>query len=116
MGVTLNLYDPLGWFNEDKDKVRGRQVEINNGRLAMLGLFSLLAESKAPGAVPPLRGSFLSTLVTTWSHSKLTSLSGLFPRDTCPRGTITCSRNRFFKTSTHNGRRLNKRNCSYSML
>jgi len=54
--VTLNLYDPLGWFNEDKDKVRGRQVEINNGRLAMLGLFSLLAESKAPGAVPPLKG------------------------------------------------------------
>merc|ERR1719506_863597 len=54
--VTLNLYDPLGWFNEDKDKVRGRQVEINNGRLAMLGIFSLLAESKAPGAVPPLKG------------------------------------------------------------
>merc|ERR1719364_580435 len=26
------------------------------------------------------RGSFLSTLVITWSHSKLTSLSGLFPR------------------------------------
>merc|ERR1719393_974119 len=52
--VTLNLYDPLGWFNEDKDKVRGRQVEINNGRLAMLGIFSLLSEAKVPGAVPPL--------------------------------------------------------------
>merc|ERR1719305_738795 len=54
--VTLNLYDPLGWFNEDKDKVRGRQVEINNGRLAMLGIFSLLSEAKVPGAVPPLAG------------------------------------------------------------
>ncbi len=35
-------------------QARGRQVEINNGRLAMLGIFSLLSESAAPGAVPPL--------------------------------------------------------------
>jgi hypothetical protein len=40
----------------ERDKVRGRQVEINNGRLAMLGIFSFLAESKVPGAVPPLTG------------------------------------------------------------
>merc|ERR1719271_643736 len=54
--VTLNLYDPLGWFNEDKDKVRGRQVEINNGRLAMLSIFSILSESKVPGSVPLITG------------------------------------------------------------
>merc|ERR1712182_154087 len=112
MGVTLNLYDPLGWFNEDKDKVRGRQVEINNGRLAMLGLFSLLAESKAPGAVPPLAG-----LIPEYSGNYMVPFEanftfGTLPRDTCPRRTITCSRNRFFQTSTHNGRRLNKCNCS----
>ena len=52
--LWFNLYDPFNWFDEDKDKVRGRQVEINNGRLAMLGMFSLLSESAAPGAVPPL--------------------------------------------------------------
>jgi hypothetical protein len=34
----------------------GRQVEINNGRLAMLGIISFLAESKALGAVPLLSG------------------------------------------------------------
>merc|ERR1712072_521423 len=54
--LIFNLYDPFDWFSEEKDKVRGRQVEINNGRLAMLGIFSLLAESKVPGAVPPLAG------------------------------------------------------------
>jgi len=52
--VGINLFDPFNWFDEGKDKVRGRQVEINNGRLAMLGIFSLLSESAAPGAVPPL--------------------------------------------------------------
>ena len=35
---------------------RGRQVEINNGRLAMLGIFSILSEQKVPGAVPFLAG------------------------------------------------------------
>jgi hypothetical protein len=55
--VGFNLYDPFNWFDAaypGKDKARGRQVEINNGRLAMLGIFSLLSESAAPGAVPPL--------------------------------------------------------------
>jgi hypothetical protein len=60
--------DPLGWFNEDKDKVRGRHVETNNGRRAMLGIFILLAESKAPGAVPPLAGLIPEYSVVTWSH------------------------------------------------
>ena len=54
--VGFNLYDPFNWFPETSpaQKARGRQVEINNGRLAMLGMFSLLSESAAPGAVPPL--------------------------------------------------------------
>merc|ERR1719353_581842 len=54
--IAFNLYDPFNWFDEEKDKVRGRQVEINNGRLAMLGLFSILSESKVPGSVPALSG------------------------------------------------------------
>jgi len=54
--LWFNLYDPFNWFSEDKDKVRGRQCEINNGRLAQLGILGILAESKAPGSVPLLTG------------------------------------------------------------
>jgi hypothetical protein len=56
-----------------KDKVRGRQVEINNGRLAMLGIFSFLAESKAPGAVPPLTG-----LIPEYSGNYMVPFEGDF--------------------------------------
>ena len=57
--VPLNLWDPFGLpggpsSQTDAQKARGRQVEINNGRLAMIGLFSLLSEAAVPGAVPGL--------------------------------------------------------------
>jgi len=29
---------------------------VNNGRLAMLGLFSIISEATVPGAVPALKG------------------------------------------------------------
>ena len=65
--LSCGLYPPHG-FNvdllpfraslakQDESKARGRQVEINNGRAAMLGIFSLLSEQKVPGAVPFLSG------------------------------------------------------------
>ena len=31
-------------------------VEVNNGRLAMLGIFSFISEAKVPGSVPGLAG------------------------------------------------------------
>merc|ERR1719182_784654 len=31
-------------------------MEINNGRLAMLGIFSIISESKVPGSVPLITG------------------------------------------------------------
>ena len=52
----LDLYDPFG-FNKKKSeesKARGRLAEINNGRLAMLGIFSFLVADKIPGSVPAL--------------------------------------------------------------
>ena len=55
--ITLNLYKPFDIFPEqdEAEKTRGRQVEINNGRLAMLGIISLLTESNGL-IVPPLDG------------------------------------------------------------
>lgn len=54
-----DLYDPADnirknkQFTEEK-KAAGRLAEINNGRLAMLGIMGFLAADKVPGAVPLL--------------------------------------------------------------
>ena len=37
-------------------KAKSLLAEINNGRLAMLGIMAFLAESKVPGSVPALAG------------------------------------------------------------
>ena len=52
----LQLYDPFG-FSKNKSaekKSEGLLKEINNGRLAMIGIMGFLAESKVPGSVPAL--------------------------------------------------------------
>ena len=56
--VPFNLYDPFGLSakKSEESKARGLQAEINNGRLAMLGIFGFLAESKVSGSVPFLAG------------------------------------------------------------
>jgi len=56
--VPLELYDPFG-VNKNKSPEKlanGLLVEINNGRLAMLGIMGFMAESKVPGSVPALAG------------------------------------------------------------
>jgi len=56
--VPFNLYDPWKVMTEktEEQKAKGRLIEINNGRLAMIGLFGFIAESQVPGSVPLLKG------------------------------------------------------------
>jgi hypothetical protein len=56
--VPFNLYDPfrLSKNKSEESKARGLLAEINNGRLAMLGIFGFLCEQTIPGSVPVLGG------------------------------------------------------------
>jgi len=56
--TPFNLYDPWGVMKNksEEEKAKGRLKEINNGRLAMIGLFGFLSESAVPGSVPLLKG------------------------------------------------------------
>ena len=56
--VPFNYFDPLKFSAKasPEKKEKGLLMEINNGRLAMIGLFGFLSESKVPGSVPALGG------------------------------------------------------------
>jgi len=54
----LQLYDPFGLFKGMDEELKEKRLnrEVNNGRLAMLGMMSLVSEARVPGAVPALKG------------------------------------------------------------
>jgi len=56
--VPFNLFDPFGFSKNTtpEKKAKGLLIEVNNGRLAMIGLFGFLSEAKVPGSVPGLAG------------------------------------------------------------
>ena len=56
------MYDPFGKNknNSEEKKAAGLVKEINNGRLAMLGIFGFLCEQTIPGSVPALKGIVMS--------------------------------------------------------
>lgn len=56
--VPFNLYDPFGFSNNAsaEKKEAGLIKEINNGRLAMIGILGFLSEQRIEGSVPLLKG------------------------------------------------------------
>lgn len=71
--VPFNLYDP---FNKNKkmteeQKKAGLLKEINNGRLAQLGIFGFLCEQTIPGSVP-----LLSNFVTPYGGEVMAPFEG----------------------------------------
>eukprot|EP00568_Trieres_chinensis_P009251 CAMPEP_0183292878 /NCGR_PEP_ID=MMETSP0160_2-20130417/1775_1 /TAXON_ID=2839 ORGANISM="Odontella Sinensis, Strain Grunow 1884" /NCGR_SAMPLE_ID=MMETSP0160_2 /ASSEMBLY_ACC=CAM_ASM_000250 /LENGTH=242 /DNA_ID=CAMNT_0025453903 /DNA_START=41 /DNA_END=769 /DNA_ORIENTATION=- len=52
--MVPGLYDPLGLHKSKSEeaKARGRDAEIKNGRLAMIGVAGLYAAATIPGSVP----------------------------------------------------------------
>jgi len=72
---ALDLYDPAGMsknMSEEKKESRLR-AEINNGRLAQLGIFGFLCEQTIPGSVPalsgivqPYNGEVMAPFTTNW--------------------------------------------------
>jgi len=56
--VPFNLFDPFKFSKNasPEKKKAGLLKEINNGRLAQIGLFGFISEAKVPGSVPALTG------------------------------------------------------------
>merc|ERR1719313_729847 len=54
--VPFDLFDPFGLSKNasPEKKAKGLLAEVNNGRLAQIGIFGFLSESQTPGSVPGL--------------------------------------------------------------
>merc|ERR1712216_841887 len=69
--VPFELFDPFGLSKNasPEKKERGLLAEINNGRLAMLGIMAFVSEAKVPDPCQRSRGSSRRTPATRWDPS-----------------------------------------------
>merc|ERR1719183_1802313 len=85
--VPFNLYDPLNFSANAPaaKKAKGLNMEVNNGRLAMIGLMGFLAESRAPGALPlgPPQPAYLGDVMAPFS-SDFSSAGGALAAAVAP--------------------------------
>ena len=76
--VPLDLFDPFGLSKNasPEKKAKGLLAEINNGRLAMIGIMAFVSEAKVPGAVPGLAGaniaSYSGEVMAPWGPADTT--------------------------------------------
>mmetsp|Transcript_7988 Transcript_7988/g.19724 ORF Transcript_7988/g.19724 Transcript_7988/m.19724 type:complete len:255 (+) Transcript_7988:43-807(+) len=56
--IGFNLYDPFKWSKGMSEETKATRLlaELNNGRLAQIGIIAFLSEQKVPGSVPFLKG------------------------------------------------------------
>jgi len=73
--VPFNLYDPFKFSTNMSAETKEKRLkaEINNGRLAMLGIFGFLSAQTIPGSVPALAG-----VVKPYSGEVMAPFSGDF--------------------------------------